>query len=452
VITINEARETIRMISEANLDVRTITMGINLLDCADSDLKAFCKKIYDKITLRAEHLARTGDDIAREYGVPVINKRVSVTPIAIAAAGCRCDDYVEVARTLDRAAEAVGVNFIGGFTALVQKGVTPEDSKLLNSIPAALAETERVCSSVSAASTRSGINTDAVNITARIIKDLAMMTRDRDSVGCAKFVAFCNAVEDNPFMAGAFHGVGEGDAAINVGVSGPGVVKRAVESVRGADFETLCETVKRTAFKITRVGQLVAHEASRRLGVPFGVIDLSLAPTPATGDSVAEILREMGLEQTGAPGSTAAVAILNDNVKKGGVMAGSCVGGLSGAFIPVSEDHGMMEAAQCGALSLEKLEAMTCVCSVGIDMVAVPGDTTADTLSGIILDEMAIGMINNKTTAVRIIPVIGKKEGDTAYFGGLLGQAPIMPVNRFDCSAFVRRGGRIPAPIHSFRN
>jgi uncharacterized protein (UPF0210 family) len=451
-ITINEARETIRMISEANLDVRTITMGINLLDCADGDCKAFCKKIYDKITLRAEHLARTGDDIAREYGVPVINKRISVTPIAIAAAGCRCEDYVEVARTLDRAAETVGVNFIGGFSALVHKGITPEDSKLLNSVSTALSETERVCSSVNVGSTRSGINMDAINITARIIRDTAMMTSGRDSIGCAKFVVFCNAVEDNPFMAGAFHGVGEGDAAINVGVSGPGVVKRAIESVRGADFETLCETVKRTAFKITRVGQLVAQEASRRLGVPFGVIDLSLAPTPAAGDSVAEILREMGLEQPGSPGSTAAIAILNDNVKKGGVMASSYVGGLSGAFIPVSEDRGMIEAVMSGALSLEKLEAMTCVCSVGIDMAAVPGDVSADTLSGIILDEMAIGMINNKTTAVRIIPVIGKKVGDTAHFGGLLGEAPIMPVNVFGCSDFVRRGGRIPAPIHSFRN
>jgi uncharacterized protein (UPF0210 family) len=427
-------------------------MGINLLDCADSDCKTFCGKIYDKITLRAEHLARTGEDIAREYGVPVINKRISVTPIAIAAAGCRCEDYVEVARALDRAAEAVGVNFIGGFSALVHKGITPEDNKLLDSVPTALAETERVCSSVNVGSTRSGINMDAINITARIIRDSAMMTRDRDSIGCAKFVVFCNAVEDNPFMAGAFHGVGEGDAAINVGVSGPGVVKRAIESARGADFETLCETVKRTAFKITRVGQLVAQEASRRLGVPFGVIDLSLAPTPAAGDSVAEILREMGLEQPGAPGTTAAIAILNDNVKKGGVMGSSYVGGLSGAFIPVSEDHGMIEAVRSGALSLEKLEAMTCVCSVGIDMVAIPGDTSTSTLSGIILDEMAIGMINNKTTAVRIIPVIGKKAGDTAHFGGLLGEAPVMPASRFDCSAFVRRGGRIPAPIHSFRN
>ncbi|MDR3166228.1 MAG: PFL family protein [Synergistaceae bacterium] len=451
-ITINEANETIRMISEANLDVRTITMGINLLDCADSDCEAFCRKIYDKITRRAERLSRVGEDIAKEYGVPVINKRISVTPIAIAAAGCRKCDYAEIARALDRAADAVGVNFIGGFSALLQKGITPEDLALLDSIPPALAGTERVCSSLNLGSTRSGINVDAVNISARAIKDIASMTGDRDSVGCAKFVVFCNAVEDNPFMAGAFHGVGEGESAINVGVSGPGVVKRAIEAARGADFETLCETVKRTAFKITRVGQLVAQEASRRLGVPFGVIDLSLAPTPAIGDSIAEILREMGLEQPGAPGSTAAIAILNDNVKKGGVMASSYVGGLSGAFIPVSEDHGMIEAVRAGALTMEKLEAMTCVCSVGIDMAAIPGDTPVDTISGIILDEMAIGMINGKTTAVRIIPVAGKSVGDTAYFGGLLGEAPVMAVNGFGCSTFVRRGGRIPAPIHSFRN
>jgi uncharacterized protein (UPF0210 family) len=451
-ITINEARETIRMISEANLDVRTITMGINLLDCADSDIDLFCGKIYDKITRKAEHLVQVGEDIAKEYGVPVVNKRISVTPIAIAAAGCRCGDYVAVAAALDRAASATGVNFIGGFSALVHKGLTLEDRKLFDSIPSALAETERVCSSVNVASTRSGINRDAVNAAACIIRDTAMMTRDRDSIGCAKFVVFCNAVEDNPFMAGAFHGVGEGGCAINVGVSGPGVVKRAIESVRGADFETLCETVKRTAFKITRVGQLFAQEASRRLNVPFGVIDLSLAPTPAIGDSIAEIMQEMGLEQPGAPGSTAAIAILNDNVKKGGVMASSYVGGLSGAFIPISEDHGMIEAVRAGALTLEKLEAMTCVCSVGLDMVAIPGDTPVDTIAGIMLDEMAIGMINNKTTAVRLIPVIGKTVGDTAKFGGLLGEAPIMETNRFGCSDFVRRGGRIPAPIHSFRN
>ncbi|MDR3331548.1 MAG: PFL family protein [Synergistaceae bacterium] len=451
-ISMHEVQETVRMISEANLDVRTITMGINLLDCADSDYEAFCRKIYEKIVRKAERLARVGDDISKEYGIPVVNKRVSVTPIAIAAAGCRCEDYVDVARTMDRAAQAIGVNFIGGFSALVHKGATPGDRKLMDSIPPALSATERVCSSVNVASTRSGINMNAVNTVGRLIRDLAMLTGERDSIGCAKFVVFCNAVEDNPFMAGSFHGVGEGDSAINVGVSGPGVVKRALESVRGADFEMLCETVKRTAFKITRVGQLVAQEASRRLNVPFGIIDLSLAPTPAMGDSIAEILQEMGLEQPGAPGTTAALAILNDNVKKGGVMASSCAGGLSGAFIPVSEDHGMIEAVQLGALSLEKLEAMTCVCSVGLDMIAIPGDTPVETLSGIIVDEMAIGMINNKTTAVRVIPVIGKKVGDMAEFGGLLGRAPVMEVNRFKCSDFVLRGGRIPAPISGFRN
>ena len=451
-ISINEVRETIQMISEANLDVRTITMGISLLDCADSNYVAFCGKVYDKIVRKAERLARVGDDISKEYGVPVVNKRVSVTPIAIAAAGCKCDDYIEVARTLDRAAGEIGVNFVGGFSALVQKGITPEDRKLMDSIPPALAETERVCSSVNVASTRSGINVDAVNSVARIIKDLSALTRARDSIGCTKFVVFCNAVADNPFMAGAFHGTEEGDAAINVGVSGPGVVKRALESVRGADFETVCETVKRTAFKITRVGQLVAQEAARRLRVPFGVIDLSLAPTPTVGDSVAEILREMGLEHAGAPGTTAAIAILNDSVKKGGVMASSYVGGLSGAFIPVSEDNGMIEAIRAGALSIEKLEAMTCVCSVGLDMVAIPGLTPLETLSGIILDEMAIVMINNKTTAVRIIPVAGKDVGDRAEFGGLMGAAPIIAANGFKCADFVRRGGRIQAPIHSFRN
>ncbi|MDR1516334.1 MAG: PFL family protein [Synergistaceae bacterium] len=451
-ISIYEVQETIRMISEANLDVRTITMGISLLDCADNSPEAFCAKVYDKIVRKAEHLVRVGDDISREYGIPVVNKRVSVTPVAIAAAGCKCGDYVEIARTLDRAASTIGINFIGGFSALVQKGLTPEDGKLMDSIPPALALTERVCSSLNVASTRSGINVNAVNRAARIIKDTAALTSGRNSDGCTKFVVFCNAVDDNPFMAGAFHGVGEGDASINVGVSGPGVVKSALESVRGADFETLCETVKRTAFKITRVGQLVAQEAARRLHIPFGVIDLSLAPTPSIGDSVAEILQEMGLEQPGAPGTTAAIAILNDSVKKGGVMASSYVGGLSGAFIPVSEDHGMIEAVQAGALSLEKLEAMSCVCSVGLDMIAIPGDTPVDTISGIIMDEMAIGMINNKTTAVRIIPAAGKKIGDMAEFGGLMGASPVMEANKFSCADFVRRGGRIPAPIHSFRN
>lgn len=451
-ISLMEAQETNKMIEESNLDVRTITMGISLLDCADSDINKFNKKIYDKITQKAENLVRVGDDISKEYGVPVVNKRISITPIAIAAAGCNTNSYVSIAHTLDRAAKEVGVNFIGGFSALVQKGSSNGDLILLDSIPQALAETERVCSSVNVASSRSGINMNAVKHMGRIIKQIAELTKEKDSLGCSKFVVFCNAVEDNPFMAGAFHGVGERDCCINVGVSGPGVVKKALEAVRGKDFETLCENIKRTAFKITRVGQLVAQEASKRLEVPFGIIDLSLAPTPTIGDSIAEIFEEMGLEAVGAPGTTAALAILNDNVKKGGVMASSYVGGLSGAFIPVSEDHGMIEAVQAGALTLEKLEAMTCVCSVGLDMVAIPGDTPDETISGIIADEMAIGMINNKTTAVRIIPVIGKEVGEIAKFGGLLGYAPIMSVNKFSCVDFIKRGGRIPAPIHSFKN
>ena len=447
-----EIVETNKMIKESNLDVRTITMGISLLDCADSDLKEFNRNIYDKITKKAEHLVKTGDDIARQYGIPVVNKRISVTPIAIAAAGCNTDSYVSVAETLDRAAKEVGVNFIGGFSALVQKGCAHGDEILLKSIPEALAVTERVCSSVNIGSSRNGLNMDAVKDMGEIILKTAELTKDNDCIGCAKLVVFCNAVEDNPFMAGAFHGVGEKDSVINVGVSGPGVVKRALEQVRGADFETLCETVKRTAFKITRAGQLVAQEASRRLDVPFGIIDLSLAPTPAIGDSIAEIFQEMGLEEAGAPGTTAALAILNDNVKKGGVMASSYVGGLSGAFIPVSEDHGMIEAAEKGALTLEKLEAMTCVCSVGLDMIAIPGSTSASTISGIIADEAAIGMINNKTTAVRVIPVIGKEVGEKVEFGGLLGYAPIIPVNKYSCEKFIARGGRIPSPIHSFKN
>ena len=447
-----EIVETNKMIKESNLDVRTITMGISLLDCADSDIKKFNNKIYDKITKRAEHLVKTGDDIAKQYGIPVVNKRISVTPIAIAAAGCNTDSYVSVAETLDRAAKEVGINFIGGFSALVQKGCAHGDEILLKSIPEALATTDVVCSSVNIGSSRNGLNMDAVKDMGEIILKTAELTKDKDCIGGAKFVVFCNAVEDNPFMAGAFHGVGEKDVVINVGVSGPGVVKRALEQVRGADFETLCEQVKRTAFKITRAGQLVAQEASRRLNAPFGIIDLSLAPTPAIGDSIAEIFQEMGLEEAGAPGTTAALAILNDNVKKGGVMASSYVGGLSGAFIPVSEDHGMIEAAEKGALTLEKLEAMTCVCSVGLDMIAIPGSTSASTISGIIADEAAIGMINNKTTAVRVIPVIGKEVGDKVEFGGLLGYAPIMPVNRFSCEKFISRGGRIPAPIHSFKN
>ncbi len=451
-ITKFEVQETNRMIDESNLDVRTITLSINLMDCCDSSLEGFNRRIYDKITKAAENLVKTGDDIAKQFGVPIVNKRIAVTPIAIAAAGCRADSYVSVAEALDRAAKNVGVNFIGGFSALVHKGSTESDKTLINSLPEALSVTERVCASLNLGTTRNGINMNAVKKTGQIIKEMARLTKDQGSIACAKFVAFCNAVEDNPFMAGAFHGVGERDMVINVGVSGPGVVKSALEQVRGKDFETLCETIKKTAFKITRVGQLVAQEASRRLNIPFGIIDLSLAPTPAVGDSIAEILVELGLEQPGAPGTTAAIAILNDNVKKGGVMASSYVGGLSGAFIPVSEDRGMIEAVQVGALTLEKLEAMTCVCSVGIDMVAIPGDTDATTISGIIADEMAIGMINNKTTAVRIIPVHGKSVGDMVEYGGLLGYAPIMSVNRFSCSDFINRGGRIPAPIHSLRN
>jgi len=454
VISRREIQETNRMITEANLDVRTITMGVSLLDCAAETLPRFCDKIYDKITRSAQHLVRVGDEIALEYGVPIVNKRIAVTPVAQAAAGLHTDQdgFVEIARTLDKAAREVGVNFIGGFSALVQKGSTESDRALQHAIPRALAETERVCASVNVGSSRAGININAVARMGQVIKQAAELTKDSGSMACAKLVIFCNAVEDNPFMAGAFHGAGERDLVINVGVSGPGVVKRALEEVHGADFETLCETIKRTAFKITRVGQLVAQEASRRLGVPFGIIDLSLAPTPAVGDSIAEIFEEMGLERAGAPGTTAALAILNDNVKKGGIMASSYVGGLSGAFIPVSEDHGMIEAVQCGALTLEKLEAMTCVCSVGLDMVAVPGDTSAETIAGILADEMAIGMINHKTTAVRIIPAAGRVVGDVVEFGGLLGSAPVMPVNGYSCETFIRRGGRVPPPVTSFRN
>ena len=452
-ITRNEILETNSMISDMNLDVRTITMGISLLDCADADINKFNEKVYKKITTYAKDLVKVGDELAKEYGVPVVNKRISVTPIAIAAAGCKnADSYVSIAQTLDKAAQEVGVNFIGGFSALVQKGYTESDKILIDSIPEALAVTERVCASVNIGTSRNGLNMDAVKKMGEVIVETAERTKDNECIGCAKLVVFCNAVEDNPFMAGAFHGVGEADRCINVGVSGPGVVKRALEEVRGADFETVCETVKRTAFKITRVGQLIAKEAAKRLDTPFGIIDLSLAPTPAVGDSIAEIFQEMGLEEAGAPGTTAALALLNDNVKKGGVMASSYVGGLSGAFIPVSEDHGMIDACEKGALTLEKLEAMTCVCSVGLDMIALPGDTSAATLSGIIADEAAIGMVNNKTTAVRLIPVIGRKEGESVEFGGLLGYAPIIPANRFSCEKFVARGGRIPAPIHSFKN
>ena len=453
-INIGEVIETNQMVEKENLDVRTITLGISLLDCIDSDLNKVNENIYNKITTLAKDLVATGEDIENNYCIPIVNKRISVTPIAlVGGAACKCpEDFVSIAKTLDKAAKKVGVNFIGGYSALVSKGMTTADENLIRSIPKALAQTELVCSSVNVGSTKTGINMDAVKLMGEIIKETAEETKDDDSLGCAKLVVFCNAPDDNPFMAGAFHGVTEADAIINVGVSGPGVVKTALEKVRGESFEVLCETIKKTAFKVTRVGQLVAKEASKRLNVPFGIIDLSLAPTPAIGDSVADILCEIGLEHAGAPGTTAALALLNDQVKKGGIMASSYVGGLSGAFIPVSEDQGMINAVVDGALTLEKLEAMTCVCSVGLDMIAIPGDTKATTISGIIADEMAIGMINQKTTAVRLIPVIGKGVGETVEFGGLLGYAPIMPVNQFSCDAFVNRGGRIPAPVHSFKN
>ena len=453
-ISIYEVAETNQMIEHENLDVRTITLGISLMDCIDSDLDKLNEKIYKKITAVAKDLVSTGQEIEQEYGIPIVNKRISITPISlIGAAACQTtDDYVSIAKTLDAAAKTVGVNFIGGYSALVSKAMTPAEELLIQSIPQALAVTERVCSSVNVGSTKTGINMDAVRLCGEIIKKTAEATAEQDSLGCAKLVIFCNAPDDNPFMAGAFLGVTEADSVINVGVSGPGVVKRAIEKARGRGFEELCETIKKTAFKITRVGQLVAGEASKRLGIPFGIIDLSLAPTPAVGDSIAEILEEIGLERVGAPGTTAALALLNDQVKKGGVMASSYVGGLSGAFIPVSEDQGMIDAVNAGSLTLEKLEAMTCVCSVGLDMIAIPGKTKASTISGIIADEMAIGMVNQKTTAVRLIPVIGKDVGEIAEFGGLLGYAPIMPVNEFDCSTFVNRQGRIPAPIHSFKN
>lgn len=453
-INIFEVNETNKMIEQENLDVRTITLGISLLDCIDSDLQEVNRKVYEKITTLAKNLVQTGEDISREYGIPIVNKRISITPMAlVGGAACKTpEDFVTLAHTLDKAAKEVGVNFIGGYSALVSKGMTKADELLIRSIPQALAETERVCSSVNLGSTKTGIDMDAVKLMGEMVLATAEATKENDSLGCAKLVVFCNAPDDNPFMAGAFHGVTEADAIINVGVSGPGVVKYALSKVRGQNFEVLCETIKKTAFKITRVGQLVAQEASRRLGVPFGIVDLSLAPTPAIGDSVAEILEEIGLERVGAPGTTAALAMLNDQVKKGGVMASSYVGGLSGAFIPVSEDQGMIDAVNAGALTLEKLEAMTCVCSVGLDMIAIPGDTSASTIAGIIADEMAIGMVNQKTTAVRVIPVIGKGVGETVEFGGLLGYAPVMPVNPFKCDAFVNRGGRIPAPIHSFKN
>ncbi|MCL6638525.1 MAG: PFL family protein [Firmicutes bacterium] len=451
-LTLQEIMETIRMVQEENLDIRTITMGISLRDCASRSARAAREKIYEKITRLAGKLVRVGQEIEREYGIPIVNKRISVTPLSIVAESSDAENYVEFARTMDQAAETVGVNFIGGFSALVHKGFTRADRVLIESIPEALAQTGRVCSSVNVASTRAGINMDAVYLMGRVIKKTAELTAARDGLGCAKLVVFANVPEDNPFMAGAFHGVGEPECVINVGVSGPGVVKNAVEKVKDGDFGLLAETIKKTAFKITRMGELVGRTAASRLGVPFGIVDISLAPTPAVGDSVAEILEAMGLERCGTHGTTAALALLNDAVKKGGAMASSYVGGLSGAFIPLSEDAGMIRAAECGALTLDKLEAMTCVCSVGLDMIAVPGDTGAETIAAIIADEAAIGVINKKTTAVRVIPAAGKKVGDYVEYGGLLGRAPVIPVKPFSSVEFVRRGGRIPAPIQSLTN
>ncbi|MDD3026611.1 MAG: PFL family protein [Erysipelotrichaceae bacterium] len=453
-INIFEVAETNKMIEQENLDVRTITMGISLLDCMDSNVDVVCEKIYAKITRLAGNLVSVGESIEHKYGIPIVNKRISVTPIAIVGnSSCKStDDFIKIAKVLDKCAEELGVNFIGGYSAIVTKGMTPSDKLLIDSIPEALKVTGRVCASVNLGSTRVGINMDAVKMMGEIIIKAAEFTKENDSIGCAKLVVFTNAPDDNPFMAGAFHGVTEGDAIINVGVSGPGVMRNAIATTKGESFDVLCDTIKKTAFKITRVGQLVAMEASEKLGVPFGIIDLSLAPTPAIGDSIADCLEQMGLESVGCPGTTAALAILNDHVKKGGVMAASHVGGLSGAFIPVSEDQGMIDAVLRGSLTLEKLEAMTCVCSVGLDMIAIPGSTTPTVISGMIADEMAIGMINQKTTAVRIIPVIGKDVGETVEFGGLLGYAPIMQVNNFEPAEFINRGGRIPAPIHSFKN
>jgi len=449
-INIFEVNETNKMIEKENLDVRTITMGISLIDCISDDLDKLCDNIYKKITSKAKNLVSTGNEIEKEFGIPIVNKRISITPISLVAAACAktTDDYLKIAKTLDKAAKEVGVNFLGGFSALVSKGMTPSEELMIKSIPMCLCKTDLVCSSVNVGSTKTGINMDAVRLMGQIIKE----TSEISDIGPAKLVVFCNAPDDNPFMAGAFHGVTEADCVINVGVSGPGVVRRAVSKTKGESFEVLCETIKKTAFKVTRVGQLVAKEASKRLDIPFGIVDLSLAPTPAIGDSVADILCEMGLEYAGAPGTTAALALLNDQVKKGGVMASSYVGGLSGAFIPVSEDQGMIDAAKVGALTIEKLEAMTCVCSVGLDMIAIPGDTKASTISGIIADEMAIGMVNQKTTAVRLCPARGKKVGEMAEYGGLLGYAPIMAVNNYSCDDFIARKGRIPAPIHSFKN
>ena len=453
-INLSEVLETNKMVSEQTLDVRTITIGISLLDCADASLKKTCDNIYAKLMRIAKDLVKTGDEIGRDFGVPVVNKRISITPVAIVGSSCckKPSDFVKIAKTLDKAAKKLGVNFIGGYSAIVSKGMTPADEMLTRSLPQPMNETELICSSINVGSTKTGIDMDAVKLMGEIIRETAELTKKNDSLGCAKLVVLCNAPDDNPFMAGAFHGVSEGDAVINVGVSGPGVVNAVLKNCHGLSFGDLCETIKKTAFKITRVGQLVAQEASKRLGIPFGIIDLSLAPTPAVGDSVADILKEIGLEHPGAPGTTAALALLNDQVKKGGVMASSYVGGLSGAFIPVSEDQGMIDAVEAGALTIEKLEAMTCVCSVGLDMIVIPGDTPATTISGIIADEAAIGMVNQKTTAVRVIPAIGKKVGDTVEFGGLLGYGPAMPVNTFSCAEMINRGGRIPAPIHSFKN
>lgn len=451
-IDIEEILSTQRMFDQNKLDVRTITMGIPLLSCVSSDMKRLCDNIYDTICTKAEHLVETGNDIAREYGVPIVNKRISVTPIALITGGLSESSFVPVARTLQKAADTTGIDIMGGFSALVDHGMTESDRKLIDSIPEALAETQSICSSVAVGSTKGGINMNAVRLMGQIVKKTAELTKDHEAYGCTKLVEFCNAVEDNPFMAGAFHGITQGDTAIHVGVSGPGVVKRALEDVKGAPFEVVAETIKNTAFMITRLGQLVAKTAADRLGAPFGIVDLSLAPTAAVGDSVGQVLEEMGLESVGGPGTTAALALLNDAVKKGGLMASSSVGGLSGAFIPVSEDLGMIQAVQRGSLCLEKLEAMTCVCSVGLDMIAVPGDTTAATISAILADEAAIGMINNKTTATRLIPVPGAKPGDMVHFGGLMGYAPVMDISRFSAQEFIDRGGKIPAPIRSLTN
>lgn len=452
-LNVGDILETVRMIDQENLDIRTITLGISLLDCCDPDIDAACNKIYDKITRKAEHLVKTGEDIEKEFGIPIINKRISVTPLSMIASSAQSHDYVKYALTLDRVAKTVGVNFIGGYTALVHKGFAGADEAFIESIPEALARTEYVCSSVNVGTTKAGINMDAVGLMGRIVRKSAELTADRDCIGCAKLVVFANAPEDNPFMAGAFHGAGEPESVINVGVSGPGVVRAALRKVGyDCDLTEVADTIKKTAFKITRMGQLVALEASKRLNIPFGIVDLSLAPTPAVGDSVAHILEEMGLESCGAHGTTAALALLNDAVKKGGIMASSHVGGLSGAFIPVTEDAGMIDAARCGALRIEKLEAMTAVCSVGLDMIVIPGDTPAEIISAIIADEAAIGMVNSKTTAVRLIPAIGKKTGDELVFGGLLGSGPVMEINRFSPAKFIARGGRIPAPMQSLKN